>query len=77
MICVFHFYVKTFMQSTFTYSINLLKPCMFHSSNDIVCLVGFGHPMNAIFQREDALNSFDKFMTLLRRLLDFFSVINF
>ena len=77
MICAFPFHVKIFMQSTFTYSINLLKPFMFYSSNETGCLVGFGHPMNAIFKREDALNSFDKFMTLLRRLLDFFSVINF
>ena len=66
MTCSFLFYVKIFMQSTFTCTINLLKPCMFHSSNDPGRLVGFRYPMNAVFKPEEALNIFDKFMSLLR-----------
>ena len=36
----FFFYVKIFMQSIFIYTINLLKPYLFQSSNDTGCSVG-------------------------------------
>ena len=44
MVCVFIFYVKIFMQCTFIYTINLLKPYLFQSSNDSRCSVGLRHP---------------------------------
>ena len=65
MACVFLFYVKIFMQSTFIYTINLLKPYMFLSSNDIGCSVGLRHPIKSILEPEGNLNYFDKFMVLL------------
>ena len=37
--CVFLFYFKIFMQSTLIYTMNLLKPYLFQSSNDIWCSV--------------------------------------
>ena len=62
--CVFLFYFKIFMQSTFTYTINLLKPCLFQSSNDTVFSVGLRQPMKSIFEPEEDLNYSDKFMSL-------------
>ena len=59
MACAFLFYVKIFMQSTFVYTITLLKPYLFQSSNDTGCSVGLRHPMN---KPEEDLNYFDKFM---------------
>ena len=53
------------MQSTFTYTINLLKPCMFQSSKDTGCSLGLRHLMNSIFKPDKDLNYFDTFMQLL------------
>ena len=64
MACVFLFYFKIFMQSTFIYTINLLKPYLFQSSNDTGCSVGLRQPMKSIFEPEEDLNYFDKFMPL-------------
>ena len=50
------------MQSTFIYTINLLKPYLFQSSNDTGCSVGLRQPMKSIFEPEEDLNYFDKFM---------------
>ena len=47
------------MQSTFTCTINLLKPCMFQNSKDIGC------SLNSIFKPDKDLNYFDQFMQLL------------
>ena len=52
------------MQSTFIYTINLLKPYLFQSSNDTGCSVGLRQPMKSVFGPEDDLNYFDKFMPL-------------
>ena len=62
MTCVFLFYFKIFIQSTFIYTINLLKPYLFQSSNDTGCSVGLRQPMKSIFEPEEDLNYFDKFM---------------
>ena len=76
MTCVFLFYVKIFMPSTFTFTINLLKPCMFQSSNDTELSFGLRNPMNSIFKPEDDLNYFDKFMPLVtqNRILEISSM---
>ena len=63
MACLFLFYFKIFMQSTFIYTINLLKPNLFQSSNDTEFSVGRRQPMKSIFEPED-LDYFDKFMPL-------------
>ena len=63
MACLFLFYFKIFMQSTFIYTINLLKPNLFQSSNDAEFSVGLRQPMKSIFEPED-LDYFDKFMPL-------------
>ena len=63
MTCVFLFYFKIFMQSTFIYTINLLKPNLLQSSNDTEFSVGLRQPMKSIFEPED-LDYFDKFMPL-------------
>ena len=53
------------MQSTFTYTINLLKPYLFQISNDMGCSeLGLDKPMKSIFEPEEDLNYFDKFMPL-------------
>ena len=52
------------MQSTFIYTINLLKPYLFQSSNDTGCSVGLRQSMKSIFEPEEDLNYFDKFMPL-------------
>ena len=62
MTCVFLFYFKIFIQSTFKYTINLLKSYLFQSSNDTGCSVGLRQPMKSIFEPEQDLNYFDKFM---------------
>ena len=63
MACVFLFYFKLFMQSTFTYTINLLKPYLFQISNDMGCSeLGLDKPMKSIFEPEEDLNYFDMFM---------------
>ena len=62
--CVFRFYFKIFMQSTFIYTINLFKPYLFQSSNDTGCSVGLRQAMKSIFELEEDLNYFDKFMPL-------------
>ena len=64
MACVFLFYVKIFMPFTFIYTLNLLKPYLFQSSNDTGCSVSLRHLMKKIFEREEDLNYFDKFMPL-------------
>ena len=64
MTCVFLFYFKIFMQSTFIYAINLLKPYLFQSSNGTGCSVGLRQAMKSIFENEEDLNYFDKFMPL-------------
>ena len=51
------------MQSNFIYTINLLKPNLFQSSNDTEFSVGLRQPMKSIFEPED-LDYFDKFMPL-------------
>ena len=61
MTCVF----QTFVQSTFTCTINLLQPCMFQSSNDTGYSAGLKHSMNSIIKLEEYLNYSDKFMPLL------------
>ena len=63
--CVFCFCVKIFMHSILTCSINLLKPWIFQSSNNIGCSVGPRHQMNSIFKPEEDLNYFYNFMLLL------------
>ena len=52
------------MQSTFIYTINLLKPYLFQSSNDTRCSVGLGQILKSKFEPEEDLNYFDKFMSL-------------
>ena len=64
MACVFLFYFKIFMQSTFIYTINLRKPYLFQSSNGTRCSVGFGQTLKSIFEPEEDLKYFDKFMQL-------------
>ena len=66
MACAFLFYFKIFVQSTFIYTINLLKPYLFQSSNDTGCSVGLRQPVKSIFEfePEEDLNCFDKFMPL-------------
>ena len=61
---VFLFYFKIFMQSTFIYTINLLKPYLFQSSYGNRCSVGLGQTLKSIFEPEEDLNYFDKFMSL-------------
>ena len=61
MVCVFLFYVKIFMQSTFP-SAQTLSVL---SSNDTEWSVGLRHPMKSIFKPEEDFNYFDKFMLLL------------
>ena len=63
MTCVF-LYFEIFMQSTFIYAINLLKLYLFQSSNDTGCSVGLRQPKKSIFEPEEDLNYFDKFMPL-------------
>ena len=58
----FLFYFKIFKQSTFIYTINLLKSYLFQSSNDTWCYLGLRQPMKSIFEPEEDLNYFDKFM---------------
>ena len=53
------------MQSIFIYTINLLKPYLFQSSNDTGCSVGLKHSMKSIFEPGKDLNYYDKFMPLL------------
>ena len=60
------FLVKIFMHSTFTCTMNQLKPCIFQSSTDVGCSVELRHPMNSIFKPEEDLNYFDQFMPLLK-----------
>ena len=44
---------------------NLLRPYLFQSSNDTaVCSVGLRQPMKSIFEPEEDLNYFDKFIPL-------------
>ena len=74
MTCVFLFYFKIFIQSTFIYTINLLKPYLFQSSNDTECLVGLRQPMKSIFKPEDDLNYFDKFMPLFKHKTGFLKI---
>ena len=76
MTCVFLFYFKIFIQSTFIYTINLLKPYLFQSSNDTECLVGLRQPMKSIFKPEDDLNYFDKFMPLFKHKTGFLSYVS-
>ena len=64
MTCVFLFYFKIFIQSTFIYTINLLKPYLFQSSNGTRCSVGLGQILKSKFEPEEDLNYFDKFMPL-------------
>ena len=52
------------MQSTIIYTINLLKPYLFQSSNDTGCSVGLRQPMKSIFEPEKDLNYFDDFIPL-------------
>ena len=58
----FFFYFKTFMQSTFIYTINLLKHYLFQSSNDTGCSVGLRQTVKSIFEPEGDLNYFDTVM---------------
>ena len=71
MVCVFLFCVKIFMQSTFTYTINLLRPNLFQSSNDTGCSFVLRHLMKSIFKHEEELNYFDKSMPLLTQNMIF------
>ena len=50
------------MQSTFIYTINLLKHYLFQSSNDTGCSVGLRQTMKSIFKPEEDLNYFDTVM---------------
>ena len=50
------------MKSTFIYTINLLKPNLFQSSNNTEFSVGLRQPIKSIFEPEDL--DFDKFMPL-------------
>ena len=52
------------MQSTIIYTINLLKPYLFQSSNDTGCSVELRQPMKSIFEPEKDFNYFDDFMPL-------------
>ena len=52
------------MESTFIFTINLLKLYLFQSSNDTGCSVGLRQPVKSIFEPEEDLNYFDKFMPL-------------
>ena len=67
----FFFYVKIFMQSTFIYTINLLNPYLFQSSNDTSCPVGLKHQMKSIFKPKEHLNCFVQFMLLLAQSMIF------
>ena len=60
MTCVFLFYFKIFMESTFIFTINLLKLYLFQSSNDTGCSIGLRQPMKSIFEPEEDLNYFDE-----------------
>ena len=64
------------MQSTFTYTINLLKPYLFQISNDMGCSeLGLDKPMKSIFEPEEDLNYFDMFMWLTQnRIFEITSV---
>ena len=64
------------MQSTFTYTINLLKPYLFKISNDMGCSeLGLDKPMKSIFEPEEDLNYFDMFMWLTQnRIFEITSV---
>ena len=64
------------MQSTFTYTINLLKPYLFQISNDMGCSeLGLDKPMKSIFEPEEDLNYFDIFMWLTQnRIFEITSV---
>ena len=64
MACLFIFYFRIFMLSIFIYTINLLKPYLFQSSNDTRSLVGIRQPMESIFEPDEDLNYFDKFKPL-------------
>ena len=64
MACLFIFYFRIFMQSIFIYTINLLKPYLFQSSNDTRSSVGIRQPMESIFEPDENLNYFDKFKPL-------------
>ena len=48
------------MQSTFIYTVNLLKPYLVQSSNDPGCSVGLRQPVKSIFEfePEEDLNYF-------------------
>ena len=50
------------MKSTFIYTINLLKPNLFQSSNNTEFSVGLRQPIKSIFEPQDL--DFDKFMPL-------------
>ena len=50
MTCVFLFYFKIF------------NPLLYIPSNDTGCSVGLRQPMKSIFEPEEDLNYFDKFM---------------
>ena len=52
------------MQSTFIYTINLLKRYLFQSSNDIGCSVGLRQTNEKCIRTDEKLNYFDKFMRL-------------
>ena len=64
------------MQSTFTHTINLLKPYLFQISNDMGCSeLGLDKPMKSIFEPEEDLNYFDMFMWLTQnRIFEITSV---
>ena len=64
MACLFIFYFRIFMLSIFIYTINLLKPYLFQSSNDTRSSVGLRQPMESIFEPDKDLNYFDKFKPL-------------
>ena len=64
MACLFIFYFRIFMLSIFIYTINLLKPYLFQSSNDTRSSVGIRQPMESIFEPDEDLNYFDKFKPL-------------
>ena len=52
------------MQSTFIRTINMLKSYLFQTSNDTMCSVALKQPMKGIFEPEEDLNYFDKFVPL-------------
>ena len=63
---VYFFYILKYLRNPLLniYAINLLKPYLFQSLNETGCSVGLRQTNENIFEPEENLNYFDKFMRL-------------